>query len=516
MARSAGAVLVALGILLSRIAGLVRQKAMAHFLGSTEAADAFNAAFRIPNLLQNLFGEGALSASFIPVYAALLAKGDRAAADRVAGAVGTGLALICSVLVAVGVGAAPWLVAAIAPGFEGPTADLTVDLVRVLFPGAGLLVVSAWCLGILNSHRKFLLSYAAPVVWNAVMIAALLWLGLRGDPPEALVLPLAWASVVGSALQFVVQLPSVLALAPGIRPSLSFRDPDVASIARNFGPAFVSRGVMQLSSYVDSMVASVLPSGSVAVFGYAQTLYTLPVSLFGIAVTAAELPDLAAIGAGDADAVGKLRDRLNAGLGRIAFFVIPSAVAFLCVGDAIAAGLFQSGAFGREDALRTWAALAGSSVGMLAQTWARLYASTFYALRDTRTPLRMAVVRVCASGGLGFLLAAYGPAALGVDARWGIAGLTLGSGLGGWVEYALLRRALERRVGPTGMPARPLATAWGLAVLSGLVGVGLGRVPLPALPSAVLVCGGFGVVYLGGAAALGMPEVRGLIRRFRR
>lgn len=516
MARSAGAALVALGILLSRVAGLVRQKAMAHFLGSTEAADAFNAAFRIPNLLQNLFGEGALSASFIPVYAALLAKGDRAAADRVAGAVGTGLALLCSLLVAIGVGAAPWLVAAIAPGFEGATAARTVALVRVLFPGAGLLVVSAWCLGILNSHRRFLLSYAAPVVWNAAMIAALLGFGLRGAAPDALVLPLAWASVVGSALQFAVQVPSVLALAPGLRPSLALRDPDVVAIVRNFGPAFVSRGVLQLSSYVDSMVASVLPSGSVAVFGYAQTLYTLPVSLFGVAVTAAELPDLAAIGAGDADAVGQLRARLNAGLGRIAFFVVPSSVAFLCLGDAIAAGLFQSGAFGREDALRTWAALAGASVGMLAQTWARLYASTFWALRDTRTPLRFAALRVCASGGIGFLLAAHGPAALGLDPRWGLAGLTLGSGIGGWLEYALLRRALERRLGPTGMPAGPLAKACALAALGGLAGVALGRVALPPLPSAILVCGGFGAVYLGGAAALGMPEVGGLLRRLRR
>jgi putative peptidoglycan lipid II flippase len=513
MARSAGAVLVAAGILLSRLAGLVRQKVMAHYLGSSEAADAFNAAFRIPNLLQNLFGEGALSASFIPVYAGLLAKGDPAEADRVAGAVGTGLALICSVLVAVGVGLAPHLVAWIAPGFEGETAALTVELVRVLFPGAGLLVVSAWCLGVLNSHRRFLLSYAAPVGWNAVMIAVLLWYGLQGADARGLVVPLAWASVAGSALQFAVQLPAV-ALVARPRPSLAFGQPAVREIAANFAPAFVSRGVMQLSSYVDSMVASWLPSGSVAVFGYAQTLYTLPVSLFGVAVTAAELPDLAAIGAGDAAAVERLKERLAAGLARIAFFVIPSAVACVFVGDAIAAGLFQSGAFGRDDALRTWAALAGSSVGMLGQTWARLYASTFWALRDTRTPLRVAVVRVAGSGALGFGLAVYGPGLLGVDARWGLAGLTLGSGLAGWAEYAMLRWALERRIGPTATvdTRRP----WALALLAGVAASAAGWAALPALPRAVLVCGVFGAVYLGGAAALGLPEARGLLRRLRR
>jgi putative peptidoglycan lipid II flippase len=516
MARSsAGAVLVALGILASRLAGLVRQKVMAHFLGSSEAADAFNAAFRIPNLLQNLFGEGALSASFIPVYASLLAKGEHAAADRVAGAVGTLLALVCSALVAVGVVAAPSLVWAIAPGFSGETGALTTSLVRVLFPGAGLLVVSAWCLGILNSHRKFLLSYAAPVVWNAAMIAALLWYGLAGATGDALVVPLAWASVAGSALQFLVQVPSVVALAPGLRPSLALGDPDVRAIVRNFAPAFVSRGVMQLSSYVDSIVASLLPSGSVAVFGYAQTLYSLPVSLFGMAVTAAELPDLAAIGAGDAAAVGKLVARLNAGLARIAFFVIPSAVAFLVVGDALAAGLFQSGAFGADDVNRTWAALAGSSVGMLAQTWARLYASTFFALRDTRTPLYVALVRVVASGGLGFAFATFGPAALGVDARWGIAGLTLGSGLAGWLEYTLLRWSLERRVGPTGAPRGDVAKSWLLAAVAGGVGAGLGQLPLPPVAAAVVVVAGFGVVYLGGAAAFGMPELHGITRRLR-
>ena len=201
------ALLVGVGIFLSRIAGLVRTKAMGHYLGSNLAADAFNAAFRIPNLLQNLFGEGALSASFIPVYASLLAKGQSQEADRVAGAVGTLLGLVCAVLVAVGVFAAPALVWALAPGFEGERAALTVHLVQLLFPGAALLVVSAWCLGILNSHRKFLLSYTAPVLWNAAMIAALLVFG-ASQAPRVLVDTLAIASVVGSFLQFGVQVPA--------------------------------------------------------------------------------------------------------------------------------------------------------------------------------------------------------------------------------------------------------------------------------------------------------------------
>ena len=168
------AVFVATGILLSRLSGFVRLRAFAYYFGlESDAADAFNAAFRIPNLLQNLFGEGALSASFIPVYAALVARGDRREADRVAGAVASLLAMLIALLVLAGVLATPLLIDAIAPGFSGAKRDLTIDIVRILFPGAGLLVMSAWCLGVLNSHHRFLLSYTAPVVWNAAMIAAL-------------------------------------------------------------------------------------------------------------------------------------------------------------------------------------------------------------------------------------------------------------------------------------------------------------------------------------------------------
>src|SRR5438094_9242261 len=168
------AIFVATGILISRLAGLVRARVFSHYFGlQSDAADAFNAAFRIPNFLQNLFGEGALSGSFIPVYAALLARGDRRAADQVAGAVASLLALVIAALVLVGVPATPFLIDAIAPGFTGDKRALTIQIVRILFPGAGLLVLSAWCLGVLNSHHRFLLSYTAPVMWNAAMIASL-------------------------------------------------------------------------------------------------------------------------------------------------------------------------------------------------------------------------------------------------------------------------------------------------------------------------------------------------------
>src|SRR5579863_3474584 len=206
--------LVAAGIFLSRVAGLIRDRVFAHYFGTSYAADAFRAALRIPNFLQTLFGEGVLSASFIPVYAGLLARQTRETeeeAGRVAVAVFAILALLTSALVLLGVLATPLLIDAIAYGFHGAKRQLTITLVRILFPGAGLLVFSAWCLGILNSHRRFFLSYSVPVLWNAAMIATLWGFGGRYEQyPLAVIV--AWGSVVGSGLQVIVQLPVVLRL----------------------------------------------------------------------------------------------------------------------------------------------------------------------------------------------------------------------------------------------------------------------------------------------------------------
>ncbi|HET9219042.1 MAG TPA: lipid II flippase MurJ, partial [Terriglobia bacterium] len=265
------AAFVAGGILLSRLSGFVRLWVFNRFFGLSAEADAFNQGFRIPNLLQNLFGEGALSASFIPVYSGLVAGGDRREADRVAGAVASILCLLVALIVLVGVFATPLLITLIAPGFTGAKRELTIQIVRVLFPGAGLLVLSAWCLGILNSHYKFLLSYTAPVLWNAAMIVTLIIYGGAELPRLALIL--AWGSVAGSALQLLVQLPVVLRLAPDLKFALNVASVHVRGVLRNFVPAFVSRGVVQLSAYIDSILSSYLPTGAVSGLLNAQALY---------------------------------------------------------------------------------------------------------------------------------------------------------------------------------------------------------------------------------------------------
>ena len=507
------AALVASGILLSRIAGLIRDRVFAHYFGNSDAADAFKAAFRIPNFLQNLFGEGVLSASFIPVYANLLARGDREEAGRVAGAVAALLMLATSVLVAVGVLTTPWIIGAIAPGFTGAKRELCITLVRIFFPGAGLLVWSAWCLGILNSHHKFFLSYAAPVVWNIVIIVTLAVFG--GSTGQFRLSEwAAWGSVAGSFMMIVIQLPVVLRLVPGLKLSLDHRLKNVRTVIRNFVPVFVSRGVVQISAYVDSLLASLLPTGAVAALAYAQTLYTLPVSLFGMSVSAAELPAMSsALGSADEIAV-QLRSRLNGGLRQIAFFIVPSAMAFLALGDIVTAAIYQTGQFTRTDAVYVWGILAGSAVGLLASTMSRLYSSTFYALRDTRTPLRYAIIRVALTTGLGIFAALYLPSLLGIEERWGVAGLTVSAGFSGWVEFALLRFSLNRRIGKSGIPFSYTARLW-LAAGSGAAvawAVKLNTGQLHPVLQALLVLGPYGAVYFAAAFFLKVPEVRALAR----
>jgi putative peptidoglycan lipid II flippase len=338
----------------------------------------------------------------------------------------------------------------------------------------------------------------------------------RGSDLPTRALWLAWGSVVGSALQVLVQLPFVLQLVPRLRPALDMHSPHVKAVFRNFGPVFVSRGVVQISAYVDALLASLLPTGSVTGLANAQLLYTLPVSLFGMSVSAAELPAMS----GDAGTGGEraLAARLENGLRQIAFFVVPSAMAFLALGDLLAGALLQTGRFTAADARYVWAILAGSAIGLLASTLGRLYSSSFYAMHDTRTPLRYAVLRVALTTGLGYLCAIVVPPAIGVDPRWGTAGLTASAGLAGWVEFALLRRAVNRRLGPTGPGAALIARLWSSAVLAALVAWAI-RIALPPLHpilAAAIVFTPYGLVYLGMTMVLGVSEARSLLARARR
>jgi putative peptidoglycan lipid II flippase len=532
---------VALGILASRLMGLVRQRVFAHYLGSSALAGAFTAALRIPNVLQNLFGEGVLSASFIPVYARLLGEGRREDSDRVAGAVFGLLSLLVAVLVALGIFAAPWIVGAVVGGFAetGPAAFAkAVQLTRVLFPSTGLLVLSAWCLGVLNSHRKFFLSYAAPVVWNLAQIAVLVGAGPRVDEDRLTTL-LAWGVVAGSALQFAIQLPVLWPLLGRFRPSLDTTSAAMRAVFRGFVPILVARGVVQISALVDTYYASLISPETVAVLGYTQLLALLPVSLFGMSVSAAELPELARETALGPEASERLRLRIDRGLERIAFFVVPSAVAFLVLGDVLGGLLFQTGRFDAADTRWLWYLLMGSAVGLVAGTLGRLYASAFYALQAARTPLAFASLRVVLSAVLAYVSVRYGPGWFGVPVEIGAVGITATTGFAAWLEYLLLRRALARRIGKTGIPVHRLLWLWGSALVAGSLALagkvwltsragpapsvmrfwGWQMLPAPALDPvlvAALLIPVFGGVYLGLTALGGASQLGNVLSRLRR
>ncbi len=540
--RAGFAGLVAAGILLSRLTGLVREKVFAHYFGNTDAAGVFKAAIRIPNFLQNMLGEGVLSASFIPVYARLLAEGDEELAGRVAGIIATLLALVVAIFVLVGVIFTPYLLWAIAPGFKGDVRDLTILVVRILFPGIGLLVMYAWCIGIMNSHGKFFLAYVAPVLMNIAMIATMVIFARRVTDQTSLVIALAWGTVVGAGLQLGLQIPFVFRYAKHMRFVIDTTLAPVREILRNFTPVVVGRGVVQLSAWLDNLLASLLSTGAVSALGYAQTISLLPVSLFGMSVAAAELPQMSRVIGSDEEIFATLRKRMERGLRQIAFFVVPSVVAFIAIGNAIVAALYQGGAFRSDDTLFVWYILIGSTVGLLAVTLGRLYSSAFYALRDTRTPLRFAMLRVALTGALGWIFAiplrpllidalrfAHVPLPMiqGSTKPLGAIALTATAGIAGWLEFLLLRRALGRRIGPIPLSRGYLARLWTSAIAAGAAGAAFYAfitprlapyLPpiLPHIRDGLIVCGVFGVIYFSAAILLGVPEARATLGRLKR
>ena len=281
--------LVGAGIFLSRVAGVVREMVFSFYFGNSAVADAWGAALRTPNVIQNLLGEGTLSASFVPVYARFLEEGREEEAGRFAGA-----ALGIVSVVAFGAGLlglllAPWIVETLYPLWTEEKQALTVRLIRILFPMAAVLAVSAWALGILNSHRRFFVSYVAPVLWNLAMVTALVTfgtvLGWNAQGRDAdLVAALALGALAGGALQFAVMLPWVVPVLRHFRLSVSRRVAGVRDALRAFIPVVAARGVVNVSGLLDIVLAGLLVDGAVSMLRYGQTLYVLPISLFAMSI----------------------------------------------------------------------------------------------------------------------------------------------------------------------------------------------------------------------------------------
>lgn len=531
------AALVAAGILLSRVAGLIRTVVFARYFGASAAADAFNVGLKVPNFLQNMLGEGVLSASFIPVYSRLLAKGDEKLAGRVAGVFACFLALAVSILVILGMLLAPWILQITAGGLPPDVMALAVKLTRIMFPGVGLLVLYAWALGLLNAHRQFFIAYVAPVLWSTAMIATMVIFGMRMRGAD-LAVALAWGTLIGCALQFGIEIPFVLRYSRHLSFGFDRTLEPVRTIFRNIIPVIGGRGVVQISSYVDTALATFIATGSVSALLFAQTIYLLPISVFGMSIAAAELPQMSSE-TGSVDEINAaLRRRIDRGVRQVAFFVVPTVVAFVLIGRLIIAALYQGGEFTAQTTLLVWYILTGATIGLLAATMGRLYSSAFYALHDTRTPFRIAIARVLGGAGLAIVFAfplrpmftaiitALGfpiPNTPGGAAAIGVVGITTASAIAAWIEFFLLRRGIAQRLGKGESRTVFQLKLWGSALTAGAVALAADSLfarrlsealPFQRVTEAFVVSGIFGIVYFAVAFALGVPEVRATMGRF--
>ncbi len=539
--KPSGARFVALGMLLSKLGGLVREMILARFFGVGPHADVFRSAMRAPNALQNLLGEQTLSAAFIPFYSRLLAEGRREEAGRFAGAVFGLLVAVVSVLVVLGVVLAPAIVSVLAAGFTGDAVEvaagqrtvdryaLTVQAVRLVFPMTGFLVLSAWALGVLNSHRRFLLPYLSPLVWNASIVTALLWSAqgadlsagsLGTDIPvlDRWLLAACVGALIGGFLQFSVQLPLVLRLTRGLRISLSRQVEGVADALRAVGPALAGRGVVQLSIYVDMFLASWLADGALAAIGYAAILINLPLGTFGMSVAAAELPELSS--ADSERASQEIAGRIDRALRQSMLALAPSVAGYLLFGFLVSGLLFRGGGFTLEANLLVYAVLCAYTLGLLASATSRLLQNVFFALHDTRTPARIAGVRLAGSALLGAAMMfalddfpvreVFGLSGSTQDLRLGAVGLGLAASVGAWCEFALLRRALRRPLPALRLPLRHIVGRLGLALALTVPPLILWALisSAPFVLQALVVLPFYAGSYLGWAWWRRFPELR--------
>lgn len=498
---------MSIGILASRFVGLARQKIVAHYLGTSDAADAIAVGFRIGNITQNLLGEGSLSASFVPVYARLrLAGGDRAA--RFARAVlGIMIAVVTTASLALAL-AAPVAVAVIAPGFDGAKKTLTTELVRILFPMTGVLVLGAWALGVLTAHRRFLAGYLAPVIWSLAQIAAVLvaatLLGKRGAD---LAIAVAWGAFAGAGLQLLMMLLPVKTVLGSIAPTWEPRAEGVAESLSRFPGALLGRGVIQLSGLVDTLLVSLLGPGANSAFQYAQTLYLLPMSVLGTGEAAASLPDLAEHGENSEEARGRALRTLTQSLTRVLALSAGVSAIFVAFGVEVTTIPLRGGQFDGSSTSAVAAILAAYAAGLPANAASRILGVACFARGDTRRPAIYAGIRVVVSTLV----------SLALMQRFGVPGVVGGAAVAAWVELVLLARNVRATWGATGFAGIPFAKIAATAAAPLVVGVpiqlGLRHLGVGPFVSSAVVLGAAGAAFVAGAHVTKLFSLRSLLRR---
>jgi len=489
--------------LVSRILGFARDMVVARAFGAGPVTDAFFVAFRIPNLLRRLLAEGALSTAIIPVFTESFHRGGRPEFVRIVRAVSGVAVLVLCVVSGLGMLLAPWIVRIMAPGWtaDPPLVALAGSLTRIMFPYLLLVGLAALAMGALNAQHRFFTAALGPAVVNLAMILAVLGLAERMSPP---IFSLAVGVLVGGAGQFLVQLPELMRLGVPLRPSSEWRHPAVRTIAARLWPAVFALAAVQVTVLVNTLLASLLPQGTVSYLYYADRVMEFPLGVFGIALATAVLPGMAA-----QSARGEhrgLTETLGFALRLSAFIAVPAAVGLLALGHPIVRLLFQRGEFSAGDALATTQALAGYAVGLPAFSATRIAAQTFYALGDTRTPLWAGLASVAANVALAGAL------------MWPLqhAGLALASSLSAYVNLFLLYWLLRQRLGRLGgretlvSLARTCLASAALWIWCWIVRGRLGAGWEGALyTGGALVAGA--LVYVAAAAVVHAPELRALL-----
>jgi len=511
LVRSAG--VVAFFTLLSRILGLVRDMVVAYAFGSGAHADAFFVAFRIPNLLRRLVAEGALTASFLPVYTDTLENRSPEEAQRVVRITFSLLSVCVALISLAGVVFSPWVIQVFAPGFRADPDKfhLAVSLNRIVFPYLFFISLVALCMGILNAQGHFAAPAASPVLLNVAMIAGALGFSRWFDPP---IYGLAVGVLAGGFLQLLLQVPPMAARRVRFGFLFTLRDPAVNQIGRLFLPAAFGAAVYQLNTLVSTIFASFLPEGSVSYLWYAGRLLEFPLGVFGMALAIAAFPRLSQESSrGDAE---RFRQILEESLRMVTFVMVPATIGLVVLSKPIVQVLFQRGEFDSATTVGTTKALVWYCVGMWPIAASRILVSAFYSLQDTATPVRLSVVSFAAN--VAFSLVLMGP--------MGHAGLALANSLAAAVNVAQLLSRLRSRTGASGL-------GWfrssGLRILVAGAAMGLCLVatrslteatPGTPLPRQILllfsaICGG-ALAYGLACALLGAPEIHMALHRIRR
>jgi putative peptidoglycan lipid II flippase len=534
LARRAGVVSVA--VLASRVLGLVREQTFAVLFGAGRELDAFITAFRIPNLLRDLFAEGALSAAFVTTFTRRLEQKGEASAWDLASQVVNALAVVVGTITLVGIWVAPAVVSAIAPGFADipGKVELTVGLTRIMFPFLLLVALAAVAMGVLNTRNVFGVPAAASALFNVGSIlggvAAAWWLapaylvsalhGTRGggDPAlaERAITGMAIGTLAGGFLQLAGQLPSLRRVGFRWRPRLDPRDPGLREVMRLMAPATIGAAAVQVNVFVNNNFASYLGNGPVSWLNVAFRFMQLPIGLFGVAIGTVSLPIVSRHSArGDNAALGRT---VGQALELVGLLCIPAAAGLVVFGVPVIGVIYEHGRFTAADTQAAAQALAAYGIGLAGYAGIKVLAPSFYALGDARTPMLVSVLSIVTNYALNWtFVRAYGFGHVGLALS--TSAVALGNCL---LLYAFLRRRLGRLgtgLGPAlariaGATAVMVAVAWGVdaAVAPGLPSAAFAHHALRLAEILPVALGAFWAACVG----LGVPLPRGLGRAGRR